>query len=42
MENANVAMTLVEWKSAAASSMPGVNTDDANVPTRATPEIVHV
>jgi hypothetical protein len=42
MENANVAMTLVEWNSKAAGSMPGVNTDDAKVPTKATPEIVYV
>lgn len=42
MEKANVAISLVEPRSDAASSMPGVKTDDAKVPTSATPEIVYV
>ena len=42
MENASVAISLVELSSEAASSMAGVNTDEAKVPTKATPEIVYV
>jgi hypothetical protein len=42
MENASVAISLVELSSEAAGSMPGVKTDEANVPTKATPEMVYV
>lgn len=42
MEKTNVAMSLVELRLDASSSMPGVKTDGANVPTNANPEIVYV
>jgi hypothetical protein len=42
IEYAKVAISRVELSSDAASSMAGVNTDEANVPTKAIPEMVYV
>jgi hypothetical protein len=42
IEYAKVAISSVDWSSDAAGSMAGVKTDDANVPTNATPDIVYV